>query len=310
MIDRKFGVEMEIVGISREQALSAMRAVGVEVQSEQYNHQTRSHWKLVSDASVHGGFEVVSPVLDGEAGLEELRRVATALDDMGATANRTCGLHVHIDAHGLSVEALRTIVSRYAAHEQEIDAFMPPSRRDNLYCDTLRRMVADARFASVTTIEELISLQPGRYHKVNLWAYRTHGTVEFRQHSGTVNAAKIVTWICFLQDFVRACCVPPRAAAAPAAVRGTLAALLDMLRAGDVTLDAMTARFGWQPHSARAAVTRLRRQGLTVTWTGTAYHLEEGASQSAAGQDNLWRGVSPQVCDFYRCRAAVLAVRN
>lgn len=310
MIDRKFGVEMEIVGISREQALSAMRAVGVEVQSEQYNHQTRSHWKLVSDASVHGGFEVVSPVLDGEAGLEELRRVATALDDMGATANRSCGLHVHIDAHGLSVEALRTIVSRYAAHEREIDAFMPPSRRDNFYCDTLRRMVADARFASVTTIEELISLQPGRYHKVNLWAYRTHGTVEFRQHSGTVNAAKIVTWICFLQDFVRACCVPPQAAAAPAAVRGTLAALLDMLRAGDVTLEAMTARFGWQPHSARAAVTRLRRQGLTVMWTGTAYHLEAGASQRAAEQDTLWRGVSPQVCDFYRCRAAVLAVRN
>ena len=131
MIDRKFGVEMEIVGISREQALSAMRAVGVEVQSEQYNHATRPHWKLVSDASVAGGFEVVSPVLNGEAGLEELRRVATALDDMGATANRTCGLHVHIDAHGLTVDALRAIVRRYAAYEHEIDTFMPPSRRNN-----------------------------------------------------------------------------------------------------------------------------------------------------------------------------------
>ena len=115
---KKFGVEMEIVGIRREKALRAIRAVGVDIREENYNHtDSTSHWKIVSDSSVRDGFEVVSPILEGEAGLEQLRVTAAALDDAGATADRSCGLHVHIDAHGLSTEECRKIIRRYAAFE-------------------------------------------------------------------------------------------------------------------------------------------------------------------------------------------------
>ena len=70
-MERKFGIELEIAGISQATALRALSAAGIQAQAEGYNHNTRSHWKLVRDASVRGGFEVVSPVLEGEAGIAE-----------------------------------------------------------------------------------------------------------------------------------------------------------------------------------------------------------------------------------------------
>ena len=110
-MDRKFGVELELVEITREQAVRALTGVGIAVREEGYNHETRRHWKIVSDSSVRGGFEVVSPVLQGEAGLDEVRKATTALDDMGATANRSCGYHVHLDAEGLTASDIRAIVA-------------------------------------------------------------------------------------------------------------------------------------------------------------------------------------------------------
>jgi hypothetical protein len=44
--------------------------------------------------------------------------------------------------------------------------------------------------------------QMGRYFKVNLQALRVHGTVEFRQHSGTVDGTKVENWVRFLLGFV------------------------------------------------------------------------------------------------------------
>jgi hypothetical protein len=41
-----------------------------------------------------------------------------------------------------------------------------------------------------------------RYLKLNLAAYRRHGTVEFRQHAGTTNATKIWHWVVLTQAMV------------------------------------------------------------------------------------------------------------
>lgn len=327
-MDRKFGIELEIVGITRQTALRALSAVGIHVQGEAYNHTTRGHWKLVPDSSVSGGFEVVSPILEGERGIEEAMTVAEALSDAGATVNRSCGFHVHFDAADLSAADVKAIVHRYAAHEAEIDAFMPPSRRggENSFCLPVARFL-NRRFDEARTIEELAAAQPGRYFKVNLQSYRRHGTLEFRQHSGTVNANKVANWVRFLGEFIDQCKRPaapaPAVPAAPAAelpavsgMRGVQARLAEMFAAqGTVSLAAMCERFRWQPHTARAAVTRLRRAGLRISPVREngqpAYRLEGGqasAAPSAERTDSLWTGISEQVTRFYQRRAAVLAV--
>ncbi len=319
-MERKFGIELEIVGINHQTALVALRAVGINVADESYNHNTRAHWKLVPDGSVQGGFEVVSPILRGEAGLEEAMTVAEALADAGAGVNRTCGFHVHFDASDLSVADVKAIVHRYADHEAEIDAFMPPSRRGaaNQYCAPLARFLTP-RFDAATTFQELADAQPGRYFKVNLQAYRRHGTVEFRQHSGTLNANKVANWVRFLADFIDQCkrhtapTVQTAQAVEAPVLSGVQGRLAEMFAAqGTVLLSAMCERFGWQPHTARAAVTRLRRAGMRISPLKVngqpAYRLGEGRAPAAPAQtDSLWTGINERVMRFYCRRAAVLA---
>ena len=52
---------------------------------------------------------------------------------------------------------------------------------------------------------------------------------------------------------------------------------------GGASLDELVALTGWQPHTARAAVTRLRQRGFEVTLCRTgdrkAYHLTYAAPQ-------------------------------
>jgi len=204
-MSRKFGVELEMKGMTREEAVRVLRAIDISVQNEGYNHTCRDHWKIVPDGSVHGGFEVVSPVLQGEEGLEQLRAVTAALKDSGGKDARNCGVQVPVfDAADLNVGYIRAIVSRYAAHERKIDAFMPSSCRgnNNTYCRSLATVVASDRFRNAASLGQLVEAQPGRYFKVNLQSYRVHGTIEFRQHSGTLESPKAVNWVRFLAAFI------------------------------------------------------------------------------------------------------------
>ena len=314
-MERKFGIEMEIAGINRQTALRALRAVNVKVEDEGYNHTTRNHWKLVPDGSVRNGFEVVSPILSGEAGLAEAEIVARALDDAGASVNSSCGLHVHFDASDLDVIALKNILRRYAVHEAEIDAFMPASRRgnENTYCKSIRGFVQD-NFDSIRSIRDLVARQHDRYFKVNLQSLLRHGTIEFRQHSGTVNAAKIVNWVRFLAAFIDQCkAMNANAPQAIPALSGVQAKLANMFRdERTVTLDRMMEVFGWLDITARAAVTRLRKAGMEIRATkvdGQAAYMFNGTSGTNASQtDSLWTGIEQAVAMFYQRRAAVLAV--
>lgn len=319
-MERKFGIEMEIAGVSKKTVIKALRAVNINVQAEGYNHATRSHWKIVPDSSVHDGFEVVSPILVGEAGIAEAEIVARALDDAGASVNSTCGLHVHFDAGDLAVRHIKTILRRYNKHEKEIDAFMPKSRRgnENRYCLSLAPVICE-RLENAFCIRDIVRCQPNRYFKINLHSLERHNTIEFRQHSGTVNAAKIANWVRFLAQFIDECkriadnANVPDAVESPniPALSGVQGRLAEMFRAqGVVTLAEISEAFGWLDITSRAAITRLRKAGMNISATKVdgkaAYKLNGNYLQSES--DSLWNGISDAVALFYQRRAAVLAV--
>ena len=79
---RKFGVEIEAYNCTCQRLVRELTEAGIEVASERYNHDLRPHWKLVTDSSLNGNdtFELVSPILEGEGGLEKLERVCWVLD--------------------------------------------------------------------------------------------------------------------------------------------------------------------------------------------------------------------------------------
>ena len=95
--NRNFGIEIEAYNCTRERLARELTAAGINVQIEGYNHTDHTdHWKLVTDSSLCGNnpFELVSPILHGEQGLEELEKVCWVLDLCNAKVNDTCGLHV------------------------------------------------------------------------------------------------------------------------------------------------------------------------------------------------------------------------
>ena len=217
--NRKFGVEIEFIGITPSVAQAAINNAGVYCQYEDYNHATRSHWKIVRDGSVavspgmdsNACGELVSPPLVGEAGVEEVRKVLSALSAAGATVNKTCGLHVHVDANDLNAGQILSVVHRYAHFENEINAFMPLSRRNGRWAMTVGGdYVANlVRNVNRTGGLRLVALGLNRYYAVNLVSYARYGTVEFRQHSGSVNANKVSSWIQFCVYFVARAALRP-----------------------------------------------------------------------------------------------------
>lgn len=306
----KFGIELEFADLSTDAVMRVLSDAGIRIVDRGYTHADYSDgvWKVVPDASVRDGLEVVSPVLFGKEGLAECVKVAHALEAAEASINRTCGFHVHIDASSFSAIELYRIYDRYKKFESEIDSFMPRSRRgnSNQYC----RSLASGSIPDPTrgmTKESLAGAQMSRYYKVNLKSYLRHHTVEFRQHSGTVDAAKISNWIRFLQEFCEVSRHPVAASGAKLQKRQT--EILDFIRssASGVTTQDLCREFGLLPHSARSALTYIRRKGVTIIATKAYGVMRYSVGDLMTAGDDLFRGIDADVHQFYLARRAVLA---
>ena len=181
---RRFGVEIEVItnGVTQSGIAEAIARQGVNVQAEGYNHTTRNYWKVITDSSC--GYEVVSPILRGQDGHEQLKRACEGLKVANAKVNRTCGVHVHHEASDFTGANVQRLVQLYQNYETAIDELMAPSRRGNgnQFCKSIRNV----------TIQQM---QYDRYYKVNLTVLRSRGTIEFRQHGATIEYGKINMWV-------------------------------------------------------------------------------------------------------------------
>lgn len=201
---RNFGVEIEAYGCTRTQLLRELRKAGIVVEDERYNHTTRPYWKIVHDSSLQGEntFELVSPVLHGEEGLAELRKVCYVLEFLGAQVNSSCGLHVHLDAEDFDLPTWKRLLRTALTLEPIIDRMMPASRRHNQYCCAMAN-ISTQKINRATSVDQLReAFYKNRYYKVNVEAYARHRTIEFRQHSGTIEYTKISHWVRFLAGMI------------------------------------------------------------------------------------------------------------
>lgn len=302
--DRKFGVEIEALGMTTRAAAEAISSAGINCRTEPYGHSLPRQWKVVTDGSLpDNGFEVVSPPLSGEEGLEQVRAVARALANAGARIRKACGLHVHVDANDLTRYDLFNIINRYARFEHEIDKFMPPSRRgsNNTYCTSIKRWLTDnrkRRLFAVSTPRRMASVQNGRYFKINLQCYPRQGTVEFRHHSGTCNAEKITNWIKFCVNFVEVSRVSIDSTAAEAEVvalresaNQRLRSLVEGLIEGGSIRD-LACRSGYAPNTVRAMISsRIRAANIEVVRTEGVYRIAQNSVQRAEQEFGVVRPV-------------------
>lgn len=206
----KFGIELECYGVQRDSVVGALRNAGLNAVSATYAGRSYDVWQVKYDGSIRGddGFELVSPVLEGEAGINEARRAVEVLRLLGAKVNDSCGFHVHHDARGWGIRQFRNLFKRFVKHEAALDSIMEKNRRGNInqYIKSLVRN-CDATDVSVQQhafdrIDECRTVQAlsrlfgeCRYFKLNLQCFFRTGTVEFRHHHGTVNADVVERYI-------------------------------------------------------------------------------------------------------------------
>ncbi|MEO0392537.1 MAG: amidoligase family protein [Pseudomonadota bacterium] len=176
-------------------------------------------WSVVSDTTLrrnselHEGTEVVSPVLQGVTDMKKLRHVAQTLQDGGFTTNMLTGLHVHHDANDLDMDGWKRLMVNFYLAEPAFDRLVTlPRRGDNNPHALSTRRTPDMEeliehFDDELTLGDLSrELFPGVRSnddlKLNVNAFAKHGTVEFRQHQGSICPDAIEHWVRLTQAFV------------------------------------------------------------------------------------------------------------
>jgi hypothetical protein len=153
----------------------------------------------------NGCGELVSPPLRGEAGLVQLELAVTTLQNAGASVNVTTGIHVHHDMAGLTGSEIAAFVTLWAERQTAIDSLVSESRRGNrnTYCQNL----SDYELRSIQSDLNnygRIRNDIQRFRKINVMSYPKYGTVEIRQHQGSLDGAKLRHWILFGQALITA----------------------------------------------------------------------------------------------------------
>lgn len=128
-----------------------------------------------------GYFSAEITVLTRLSKPENLRKVCSILNEIGAKVNRSCGLHVHLDARHYSTQKVKSIGGIFSKALPVLLAMVPETRRTNRFC---RPSVS--------------ALRGERYHAVNLTSFRKYKTIEVRLHSSTTDFNKIINWATLL----------------------------------------------------------------------------------------------------------------
>lgn len=217
--EKTIGVEIEFFGVDYRTVVANLQRAGLEVEYKGYTHQVMGGWKLVTDVSVTStgtglgrGLELVSPPLKQSEMERQLKIALTTLARIGAKVDKTCGVHVHHAADDLTVQGFKNLYRFYNKYTSEIDSFMANSRRR----DTQKAMKANGRPAyckgisdelmgqveRARSISEMQSLLSDRYFVLNFTSYIKYGTIEFRQHGGSVEFEKVWNWVLITQSMV------------------------------------------------------------------------------------------------------------
>lgn len=185
MRERKFGVEIECGlrgGPRRAENVLAAGGMG--------------HW---NEGHIHmdgSGVEIPSPILQGRKGLMELKRVYELLQEAGAYVTASDGMHVHHDAPEFvnNKNNVERIVETWAANVTNINKLVHHSRRNNGACHN---------GWTEDSIKHLKENGETVYHwhrgALNISSLTEHGTIEFRQHEGTLDFNIAAAWIRFGQ---------------------------------------------------------------------------------------------------------------
>lgn len=175
------------------------RCYGIEIEV-QYGYEASAANNTVFGSKVDGslynqGVEFDSPILQGDAGLEELANILQICNDNGAEIDHKCGLHVHIDLRDLNKQELVRLFYILRKVESVTRLLVTEERNENQFCSASLTQIStnDRNGFDERVIAHCESMQ--RYSAYNFLSYYDHETVEVRLHHGTINYEEIRNWV-------------------------------------------------------------------------------------------------------------------
>ena len=181
--------------------IKSERKFGIEIETSACNDHPTIRRDTVFGAKTDGsvdGKEFVSPVLYGDEGLAEVRKLCGHARRLGWQINSACGLHIHLD---LSNESQGNCFKLAWAYHHTYDfwtSFISDSRKRNYYCARHSYGPADlVGYDDHSDFYEWCCNQFGgeRYNWVNFQAFTRFKTVEIRHHAASLNPTKLCNWI-------------------------------------------------------------------------------------------------------------------
>ena len=235
--NQKFGVEVEMTGISRERAAKVVAEVlgttpsrpdGTCYKTRTIADQAARKWKIMRDSSITSirndgddapldeyKVEFVTPPLNYED-IDLLQKIIRKLKENGAKPHSSCGIHIHIDGANHNPKSLRRLVNFMTSRQNLIYEALEIGQREYSWCHKLNSALLDEMKKSKELTKERAEqiwysrandgysggidyshYNHTRYHGVNLHSYFSKGTVEFRLFNSTLHAGKIKAYIQF-----------------------------------------------------------------------------------------------------------------
>ncbi len=234
---QRFGVEIEMTGITREKAAKIVAEVLGTAPSNPDStcyhtriiaDQAARKWKVMRDSSINPKIndgtrdyldeyrvEFVTPPLKYED-LGLLQNIIRKLRENGAKSDKSCGIHIHVDGANHNPQSLRRLINFMTSRQDLIYEALEIEDRADHWCHKLNsalliEMKKDKNL-SKEKAEEIwySSANDGyeggishehynrtRYHGVNLHSYFSKETVEFRLFNSTLHAGKIKAYVQF-----------------------------------------------------------------------------------------------------------------
>ena len=233
MRTQRFGIEIEMTGITRKKAAEVIAEyfgtesfyLGTYYKTYGAKDRQGRTWKATYDSSIiaqkkSGGrtvraadeykCEVVSPILTYED-MADLQEVIRQLRHKGAFVNSQCGIHIHVDASRYTPQTLRNLVNIIASKEDILYKALRIDPARLRWCKKTNEKLLEAiNRRKPQTMEALKDIwyagstrgrdehyNDTRYHGLNLHSTFTKGTVEFRLFNSTTHAGEIKAYIQF-----------------------------------------------------------------------------------------------------------------
>ncbi len=190
-----------------------------DLSSNQFNYDDleKYHFSQVDDGSLNTetGVEFVSNAFNGDCLFFKLKNFCRELENRNYYVDKSCGLHVHIGT-SKRLAYVKKIFVFYTIFEDMFFRMLPKSRQNNNFCQKFSQVYSNMTPDKITECKQALDFQKliyaskspseikkykklhfngKRYGWINFHSLFYRGTLEIRNHSGTISYNKIKNWL-------------------------------------------------------------------------------------------------------------------